>query len=36
MSTAIEAHGAGLSADKIAEVKGRLELIQFADNITHS
>ena len=36
MSTAIEAHGAGLAADKIAEVKGRLELIEFADNITHS
>ena len=36
MSTAIEAHGAGLTDAQKAEIKTRLELIQFADNITHS
>jgi hypothetical protein len=36
MYAAIEAHGSGLADALKAEVKRRLELIQFADNITHS
>ena len=36
MSTAIEAHGAGLTDAQKAEIKTRLELIEFADNISHS
>ena len=36
MYSAIEAHGAGISDAQKAELKGRLELIEFADNISHS
>jgi|TARA_R110001592_G_scaffold290535_1_gene559687 hypothetical protein len=36
MYSAIEAHGAGITDAQKAELKGRLELIEFADNISHS